>query len=176
MALFFILTGFVNSLKPLKQAHSNDAEGVLVGLAQSSVGRVPRLVLPATVITILAWLLCQLGFFELARHSSAWWMQANSLAPSPSWLLAFRDLGSALVTTWLRAENVYDQPQWALSYLLKASMYIFILLSFTTTTRPAFRLACFGLAYIWSWLSADGKTGVRVIMDHTLISFRSCRN
>jgi hypothetical protein len=162
VALFFILTGFVNSLKPLKQAHADDAEGALLALARSSFARVPRLVFPAATVTVIAWLACQLGAFELARHSSAYWMQVNSYPPSQTWRLALRDLMRALAETWLWGENRYDQPQWALPYLLKASIYIFVLLLFTTTNRSAFRFILFGLSYAWSWVSGDGTTVCKV--------------
>src|SRR5882757_7069298 len=56
VALFFILMGFVNSLKPLKQAQGYHFEEALMSLAKSSLNRTARLVLPATAVTIVAWL------------------------------------------------------------------------------------------------------------------------
>ncbi|KAF2092400.1 hypothetical protein NA57DRAFT_82367 [Rhizodiscina lignyota] len=162
VALFFILTGFVNSLKPLKQSQSSDIEGALVSLARSSLNRIPRLILPAATVTIITWFACQLGFFELARQSGAYWMRVNSRQPSISWSKAAQDLVVALTNTWIWGENPYDQPQWAMTYLLKGSMYIFILLLITATTRPGFRFVVFGLAYGWSWLSGDGLVGLNV--------------
>ena len=158
VALFFILTGFVNSLKPLKQSQANDIEAALVGLAKSSLNRIPRLVFPAVTVTVIAWFACQFRFFELARQSDAYWLRVNSRQPSWSWGTAIEDLVRALAMCWIWGENPYDQPQWALSYLLKGSMYIFILLLIALTTRSSFRLTIFGLAYAWSWISADSKS------------------
>ncbi len=153
VALFFILTGFVNSIKPLRQA--NGLEDALLSLAKSSLNRIPRLVLPAVAVTVIAWFACQIGFFELARRSDAYWLRINSPVPSRSWGTSVEDLARAVTTCWLWGENIYDQPQWALIYLVRGSMYIFILLLITLPTRPSFRLAVTGLAYAWSWIRAD---------------------
>lgn len=162
LALFFILTGFVNSLKPLKQTQANNVERALVQLAHSSFNRIPRLILPAAAVTVITWFACQLGFFELARHSNAYWLAINSKQPSPSWFSATQDLVTALRDTWVWAENPYDQPQWALPYLLKASMYIFVMLLITSTTRPTFRLCAFAMGYCWSWVANDSLVGLNV--------------
>lgn len=173
VALFFILTGFVNSLKPLKQMQSNDLEGALVALAKSSMNRVPRLVLPAVAVTILTWLATQFGIFEVARRTDAYWLATTSRAPSESWSVAFDDLMTAIKYTWVWGENPYDQPQWALPSLLKASMWIFITLLMTSTTRPSFRIAVFAFAYAWSWVAADAVMGLNVFAGMILAALHS---
>jgi len=162
VALFFILMGFVNSLKPLKQAHANQIEDALLTLARSSLNRTARLFLPATVVTVLTWLGCQLHFFEVARKGSAYWLQVNSRPPSQTWGVAVTDLIYALRNTWVWGDNPYDQPQWALRYLLLGSMWIFLALLITVTTRPAFRFSVIVLLYIYSWTSGEFLVGFNV--------------
>ncbi|KAF1985506.1 hypothetical protein K402DRAFT_357556 [Aulographum hederae CBS 113979] len=162
VALFMILMGFVNSLKTMKQAQSGDLTPAVTGLARTSFARIPRLVLPGTTVTIIAWFLCQLGFFEVARQSSAWWLSHNSRAPSANWYSAVGDLVQALVETWVEAENPYDQPQWALVYLMKGSLFTFLILLLTSTTRPSYRRLIIAIAYLWSWSTHDGLVGTNV--------------
>ena len=141
VALFFILMGFVNSLKALKQAQSDKVEDALLTLAKSALNRTARLVLPATSITIIAWVACELGLFEIARLSDAYWLRVYTAKRSANVGQALYDLiQMGLLNTWLRGENIYDQPQWALRYLLLGSMTVFLVLLITITMRPKFRL------------------------------------
>jgi len=49
VAIFFILMGFVNALKPIQLARDGQVDKALNKLASSSFGRIFRLVLPAMV-------------------------------------------------------------------------------------------------------------------------------
>jgi len=163
-----MLMGFVNPLKPLKQAHYGDVEGALTILARNALTRTARLVLPAAAVTAIAWLFCQLGFFDLARESSAYWIQVNSPDPSESWRQALWDLFQALLNTWIKEENIYDQPQWALPHLLRGSMYIFVLILITITMTPKFRIYAILFAYSYSWVSGEsllGSTAAGVLLS-----------
>lgn len=156
VAVFFVLLGFVNSLKPIRQSRSRCASDALPSLASSSFRRTGRLVFPAAAVTVISWLLCQLGFLGLARSSNAFWLLATTPSPSPSWPQAVRDLIHELVFTWVDAENRYDQPQWALLHLLRGSTSIYSVFLATSNATPAFRLAVEIILYIWSWISKDG--------------------
>ena len=156
VAIFFVLLGFVNSLKPIQQSRSRDANNALPSLASSSIRRTGRLVFPAATVTVISWTLCQLAFLNLARSSNAYWLVATTPAPSPSWPQAVRDLIHELVFTWVDAANRYDQPQWALLHLLRGSMSIYMVFLATSNATPTFRLSAEVILYIWSWLSKDG--------------------
>lgn len=152
VALFFILSGFVNALKPIKQARAGQVENALSGLAVSSFRRSFRLFLPAAATTCLSWTLCQTGAYETARNSDAYWIQITS--PQKSWSVGggVKDLVEAVRTTWLyNPENPYDQPQWALIYLLQGSMYVFAILLVTVNLTPLYRTATLVLCWFWSW-------------------------
>lgn len=156
VALFFILMGFVNSLKPLKQAQAHQFEEALMALAKSSLNRTARLVLPATAMTTIAWAACQLGLFDISRKSNAYWLQVNSPPKSEGWSQAFMDLFQrGILQTWTWGDNPYDQPQWALRYLLLGSMNIFLVLLITVTMQAKFRIAVLSLLYIYCWVGGD---------------------
>ncbi|QDS74981.1 hypothetical protein FKW77_005278 [Venturia effusa] len=156
VALFFILMGFVNSLKPLKQAQAHQYEEALMALAKSSLNRTARLVLPATAVTVLAWAACQLGLLDIARTSDAYWLQVNSEPKSEHFNQAVVDLFQrGILNTWTRGDNPYDQPQWALRYLLLGSMNIFLVLLITITMQAKFRIVVLSLLYIYCWAAGD---------------------
>lgn len=152
MALFFILSGFVNALKPIKLAKSGQIETALSNLAVSSFRRTFRLMLPAAAATLLSWTLCQMGAYEYARHGDAYWLYTYTPGASSTWGTALDDLVVALGRTWTLGEvNYYDQPQWALVYLLQGSMMIFCALLVTINLRPTWRLVCLGIFALWSF-------------------------
>lgn len=152
VAVFFILSGFVNSLKPVKLARAGSTEPALANLAVSSFRRSFRLVLPATAATILSWFITQLGGYETAKNSDAYWLYTTSPQPSSSWVSAVDDLLHAIRTTWTyNPDNPYDQPQWALLYLLQGSMFVFTALLATINLTPRWRVLTIISLYFWSW-------------------------
>ncbi|KAL8703102.1 MAG: hypothetical protein Q9201_003716 [Fulgogasparrea decipioides] len=152
VAVFITLSGFVNSLKPVKLARAGQTESALSNLALGSFRRSFRLVLPATAATILSWFITQLGAYDTAKKSDAYWLYTTSPKPSSSWGTAVEDLVYAIRTTWTyNPENPYDQPQWALLYLLQGSMFVFTALLVTVNLAPRWRTLTLMLLYFWSW-------------------------
>ena len=152
VALFIILMGFVNALKPIKLARAGNVDTALSNMAVSSFKRTFRLFLPATAATVLSWFFCQLGAYETARNSDAYWLYITSPLPSETWPKAIADLLRAIRTTWeYNPDNPYDQPQWALMYLLQGSMYVFGALLISVNLRPRFRVIMFIFCYFWSF-------------------------
>ena len=152
VALFFLLSGFVNALKPVKLARAHQVETALSNLAVASFRRTFRLMLPAAAATVLSWFLCQLGLYELSRNGDAFWLYTYTPAMSTSWGTAIEDLVQALRNTWtLQSINPYDQPQWALIYLLLGSMMTFCGLLITLNLKPAWRMAMLGAFALWSF-------------------------
>jgi hypothetical protein len=155
VALFFILTGFVNSLKPIRQARDDDRIEALSTLARSAFNRTGRLVFPATVITAITWFVCQLGFFTLALESDSHWMRATGGRPSATWGGAIVDLFKEILDTWLYMNNKYDQPQWTLSPLLKGSFWVYSTLFIMIYTKPVFRIFVEVALYAFSYAGKD---------------------
>lgn len=151
MAVFFVLMGFVNSLKPLKQARSGQYEAALSNLASSSFRRTFRLILPSSLATMVAWMICQLGLMERGRTGDAWWLYENTPAPSSSWSQALKALSKALWHTWtFGGSNVFDQPQWTMIYLLQGSMMVFTVLLVVINLNARWRTLMLILFVFWS--------------------------
>ena len=151
VAIFFILMGFVNALKPLKLARSGQAQSAINKLALSSFSRILRLVLPAATATVISWVLCQLGAFETARQSDAYWLNTYTPLPSENIFKAVIDLKDALKHTWMFGiDNIYDQPQWALIYLLQGSLMIIGALLLTVNMAPLWRTGSLFVLSFWS--------------------------
>ncbi|OAL35211.1 hypothetical protein AYO20_05465 [Fonsecaea nubica] len=157
--------GFVNALKPIQLARTDQVDKALRKLALSSFSRVFRLVLPATIATIISWFLCNLDLYSMSAQSDAYWLYTNTPEPSPTWPQAVLDLLGALWATWIYGdENEYDQPQWALIYLLQGSIMIISALLLVVTMTPTWRtVTLLFLAYWslnWSQLIGDPWTGL----------------
>ncbi|KAJ9257457.1 hypothetical protein DTO212C5_8906 [Paecilomyces variotii] len=160
VAIFFVLLGFVNSLKPATLARSGAVSDALNTLATSAFRRTGRLVFPAAAVTVIAWFFCQFGAFKIAKKTDAYWLSATSPQPSPSWPAAVGHLVRQLISTWVYGDNQYDQPQWALLSLFKASLYVFMTLLATVNTSPRFRLTAEIILYMWSWATNDCIVGI----------------
>ncbi|EXJ88473.1 hypothetical protein A1O1_05403 [Capronia coronata CBS 617.96] len=151
VALFFILMGFVNALKPIQLARSGLIDKALSKLASASFSRIFRLVLPATAATIISWFICNLGLYKISESSDAYWLNTTTPLPSDGWPQAVKDLMSALQRTWLYyGENPYDQPQWALIYLLQGSVMIISALSLVISMTPLWRTVTLVILSLWS--------------------------
>ena len=173
VACFIILSGFVNSLKPIKLVRSGDIETALSNLAVSGFRRSFRLFLPALTATILSWFICQLGAYETARCSDAYWLAITSPKRSSSWGNAIDDLVAAVRNTWLfEPENIYDQPQWALIYLLMGSMMCFTVLLVTVNLRPRYRVVALLVCWCWGW-NWDIKFRFRTSPPQALITHQN---
>jgi peptidoglycan/LPS O-acetylase OafA/YrhL len=85
VALFFLLSGFVCSLKPLRFARAGQYEEAWSCIASSAFRRIIRLCIPATLVTVIAWILAQCNAFALA-HSMQQpfdWLQNTSALHIP---------------------------------------------------------------------------------------------
>lgn len=151
VALFFVLLGFVNSLKPLTLARSGQPEAALNIVSIASFRRTFRLVLPSTVATVIPWIFCQLGFMEAGRQADAWWLYTNTPPPSPTPRSAVTDLWAALLGTWTYREgNPYNQPQWTMLPLLQGSWMVFMSLILVTKLTSRWRILTLLLFATWA--------------------------
>lgn len=158
VAVFFVLLGFVNSLKTVQLARAGAVNDAFNSLVASIYRRACRMVLPAAAVTVLSWLLCQLGAYRLAYQTDSFWLTKTSPRPSTSWISAIGDLIHELVRTWTEAANVYDQPQWTLLHLFKGALYVILTLLATVKASPTFRIVMEIVLYLWCWKTLDRMT------------------
>jgi peptidoglycan/LPS O-acetylase OafA/YrhL len=157
VAIFLVLLGFVNALKPLQLARRGATADALNALSTGAFRRKGRLVFPAALMTFVSWLLCQFGVFQLGRQVDAYWLRATSPKPSSSLITAIVDLVQEVVGTWTYGENAYDQPQWALLHLFRGSLYVFMALLALVNTTPPFRICAEMVLYAYAWTTLDGN-------------------
>jgi hypothetical protein len=158
VALFMVLLGFVNSLKPIRLARTADVKQTLETISNSLFKRVLRLVLPAATTTIMSWLIVNLRLEDTARETESVWLTVTTPRRSSSVSAALWDLTIGLKSTWVIAElNQYDGAQWVLIWLLFGSVMVNTSLFLTASFRPAIRAGTLAALAIWSldWSFAE---------------------
>ena len=158
VALFFLITGYVNSIGPLGRARSGNVEGAFSGVARAALARAGRLVLPTAIATLFAWLMANLRIYQMAQHIDATWIRQGWHAPSNSVGEAITDLIHAQVATWTRGWDDYDGTQWTLLHFLRASMLVYLTLVATMMVKPRYRKGIYIFMYIYGWLANDRKS------------------
>jgi hypothetical protein len=157
VAIFSLVTGYVCALKPIRQFREGNQDMAYRGIAKSAFRRVPRLVLPTTVVTCLIWTLCELGAFQIAKRASGWWLNALSPAMEPDLGVSLKSLFYALITTWTSGVNPYDPNQWTLAPLLKGAMLVYMMLFATSYCKSKYRMLISLLLFVYYFASNDGK-------------------
>lgn len=159
VAVFALVSGFVNSLKPIRQtrAGANQIDATLSGIAKAAYRRTGRFIIPAMFATTIAWLLCQMNAYYISRYCDSQWMRDTSPTPSPGFFRAIRDLVANLITTWTSGSNDYDKVQWTLTYLLRGSMMVYLTLFATAYVEPNCRYLVYGLLYFYYYCMGDGR-------------------
>jgi peptidoglycan/LPS O-acetylase OafA/YrhL len=155
VAIFSLVTGYVCALKPIRQCRAGQQELMMQQLAKSAFRRVPRLILPATIATVIIWFVTQFGVFEVANRVEGWWLNYTSPNMTPYIGQAVIDLILNCITTWTKMWNVYDKNQWTLLPLLKGSMTVYMFLVATAYLKPRFRMmASFGF-YLYYYIGNE---------------------
>jgi len=85
VACFFVLSGYVCSIKCLRLARAGTSDEARKVAATSVIRRVIRLFIPATAACVLSWSCCQLGLYSLAitRTETPWFRE------TPYWIDGF---------------------------------------------------------------------------------------
>lgn len=157
LSIFFLLTGFVNSLSFIKQARAGNQLVALSGLSKSALRRFSRMMFPAAAATVVSWILCNLGAYRLASQGEVTWFRDISPSPKRPLSHAIWDLVRNLWTTWAISSNEYDKVQWNLFFLLKASLTVYMILLMTAYITSRARKVVLFIYYIYGWMGGDGK-------------------
>ena len=158
MAFFFIVTGYVNSLNPIKNSSSNNMEVALTNLARSTFTRSGRLVVPTSAAAIVAWIFCQLGAFELARVCDSSWIRMVAKERGPTVYLALKGLFRNMTFFWHTGGDTYDPTHWSIVNFLKGSMRIYLTLLGTSFVGTKSRVAIMVGLYLFCWCTGDCKS------------------
>lgn len=158
VGIFFVLSGYVNALKPIKLMRNDQRDSALSGLATSALRRSLRLILPCTIITFLTWIMAQFGAFQVGKAVNSHWLSSTSPAGSPTTWQAVKDLAYAYWSTWVGANNYYDMNQWSMMWFLKGSMTLYLVLVAVSRVTPTARMIIIFMLFSIYWKLGDGKT------------------
>ncbi len=157
VGIFALVTGYVCALKPLRQIRAGDRNAMYNSVAKSAFRRVPRLILPTTLATIITWFFCQFGVFQVAEKSDSWWMNFSAPRMTPYFGEAIYQLLLEVITTWTKGWNMYDHHTWTMLPLLKASMLVFIFLVATSYCKTRYRMMLELGMCVYFYISNDCK-------------------
>jgi len=171
VAIFSLVTGYVCALKPIRHFHNGDHKVAFRGIAKGAFRRVPRLVLPTSIITCLIWVICELGGFKQAKRANGWWLNSMSPNKAPSFGFAVKSLFGALIDTWGKEHNPYDPNQWNLPPLLRGALQVYIMLIATSFCRTGYRMLISFILYLYFFASNDCESNAIT----TCISYTDCK-
>lgn len=157
VGLFFLVTGFVNSLNPIKNFTNGNMDVALPSLARSTFTRSGRLVLPTNAAAFTAWLFCQLGAFDLARVADSPWIRAVSRQAGPTPWAALKGLFVNMTLFWKDGGHTYDPTHWTIVFFLRGSMRIYLALLATSFVKTKYRYAIMVFLHCFAWYTSDCK-------------------
>ncbi|CAI7631232.1 unnamed protein product [Penicillium pancosmium] len=151
LALFFIITGYVNSFRAIKETREGDMEGVLTNISRNTIGRIGKLIVPTNAAILSSWLVCQLNGHRIARVVESAWIQRVSCAPGPSFGASVEKLLRNLTLFWHDGQSPYDGTYWTIPFFLQGSMIVYLTLLATTFARPRYTKGIIIFLYLYSW-------------------------
>lgn len=171
VAIFFVLSGYVLSVSPLRMLHNEDLPSrVRRNLVSASIRRPFRLFIPPIAVSLLMALSMHLPF---------------GLAPWLSWPTPADNLFIEL-WTWLRETAIvlypfvdsgpfgrwfrYDPPTWTIAIELGGSLAVFLLIGVLSAVRPRVRLLSFcavGVAFaiMYEWALSMFVAGLLLALN-----------
>ena len=152
VALFFIITGYVNCINPLKNIRNGALELAFSNLAKSAFMRTWRLVLPTAFAILTGWVMFELGLFKMAKLTDSFWISFWIRNPEKSYWGGIWRLLRAQTESWMTANPVYNATLWTVPFFLHGSMMVYLTLLATAFCTPkARRVIVFGL-WLMGWI------------------------
>lgn len=174
--IFFVVSGFVLTYKPLKLMRGAHHDILFKGLATSVFRRAPRLFLPPMITTLIVAISVQLGFWSapydsmpavVARHP----VQFDSLRLQLlDWIrFLFEDLSHPW--SWKSPKSEYDSHLWTIPIQFRASMMMYLVLLGLARVHNAVRQAV--VAAFWVYTLAEHRWEVALFMAGMLLAERN---
>lgn len=165
--IFFVISGFVLSVKPLKAIHSRNPDKLFVTLASSAFRRPIRLFGPCIVSTFMIMVAVQLGWLGTAMPTFAeqFWDWKNAVFRGITWPWAW--------DTDIRPG--YDIHLWTIPIEFAHSMLLFMTILFLSRVRQVVRqFMVFGLIIYFlccgKWAAFEFTAGLFLAEWHVIKS------
>ena len=78
VSIFFLLSGYMCTIKLLRLLRDVKPDEARRVVASSAFRRTPRLMIPASAITIFSWILTQVGAFAVAQKAESDWIKRTT--------------------------------------------------------------------------------------------------
>ncbi|RYC77746.1 hypothetical protein BFJ63_vAg19380 [Fusarium oxysporum f. sp. narcissi] len=154
--MFIYVTGYVCALKPLGLFRQGNYEAGWASVSKSALQRLPRLIYPSGIATIIAWAATELGLFQVAKNTDNYYLTRTVQDNLPI-VPAIKSLFINIFNTWTGDGNKYDVHQGTLFVLFKGGVFVFLFICATAKVKTHFRMA--GAIVLWGyyWYCADRK-------------------
>ncbi|KAF2477870.1 uncharacterized protein BDR25DRAFT_4873 [Lindgomyces ingoldianus] len=156
VALFFLITGYVNSIGPIGKSRAGNHDAAFMGIARSALARSGRLVLPTMIATAFSWFLANTNAYHMTKHVDSTWIRQGWHRQEPTMWMALKTLVRAEVETWTIGWDDYDGTQWTLHLFLEGSMLVYMTMMATVLVKPKARILVFALLYLYFWQLGEG--------------------
>jgi len=173
--VFYVVSGFVMSYKPLRLIRKGDMDALAKAMTSSVFRRPMRLFLPPLAGTFLACLAAYAGFYtfnykSMPGHRSVHPHQFPTLALQiGDWLRSVRqDITNPF--TWRHPEGEYNSNLWTIPAQFRCSMITFLVLMGTAPVKPMARTGI--LIALWLYCFNMGRWDIAAYLAGVFISER----
>lgn len=158
VAIFFVISGYVLSYKPLKQMRNHDYDGLILTLTSSVFRRALRLFLPCFASTLIVVCLVQLGIYELTEdfandmrmiHEDHAYRALNVWIQVGDWVQRMLDFVNVFDWSLYSGSIDLDRHLWTIPVEFRCSLALFITHMLIGRMRSAIRLATLGFLLVW---------------------------
>lgn len=156
VALFFLITGYVNSIGPIGRSRAGNTDAAFNGIAKSALARSGRLILPTMIATALTWFMANINAYHMTKHVDSTWIRQGWHRQEPTLGAAFSSLFKAEVGTWTVGWDDYDGTQWTLHLFLEGSMLVYMTMFATILVKPKARFVIYAALYLYFWQLGEG--------------------
>lgn len=163
VALFFLITGYVNSIGPISRAKSGNTEDAFARISHSAFARSARLILPTMFATFFSWFVANVNGYRFIRHVDATWIRQGYYGPSPNLGAALASLIRYNMETWTTGWNPYDGTQWTVIMFIEAAMYVYLTMVSTMLITPKARRIVFAILYVYGWWSYKSRGAIKAM-------------
>lgn len=158
VAIFFVISGYVLSCKPLKQMRNHDYDGLMSTLTSSVFRRALRLFLPCFVSTFIVVCLVQLGIYKLTEdfanemrmvHEDHAYMAPNIWLQIWDWIHKMLDFINVFDWSLYSGSIDLDRHLWTIPVEFRCSMGLFITHVLIGRMRSGTRLLTLCFLLVW---------------------------
>jgi len=162
VAIFFVISGFALSYKPLKQMRASAHDGLLESMSSATFRRPIRLFLPCIASTLIVLACVELGLYERTRpfETSTTLLRAtHEWHPHrlPTWRAQLADYAEQMfsfvhVWSWgvFNGSTHYDVHLWTIPVEFRASLALFLTQLACARLRPRVRVAALSCLIGWA--------------------------